>query len=445
MSSELRIAAVPVSLPSTPTVLGEYELVAKIASGGMATVYVARKRAAAGFERLVAIKLCHSHLRDDPEFVSMFLDEARLAARIRHPNVVGTLDVSEGDPLYLVMEYIEGFSLAALIKKACSEQDRIPPGVALRIVGETLTGLHAAHELRDGEGGFLGLVHRDVSPQNIIVGVDGVSRITDFGIAYAVARSTVTQEGRLKGKLAYLSPEQVRSRQITRQIDVFSAGIVLWETLTGRNLFRRPDDVGTIKAVLQAPILPPSSIVPGLPKAVDAVVLKALERDPRKRYATAADFADAIDSLHVDGATMRAVTAYTEKLFAKELSELREVIRAAPTSTPNVLTITEEVSTSPSQQPTPLVSGERSKRAAVEAEEQPAPANDDIEHRRLRGALAAAMLLLVGSALGLLWSRVAPKPEASPATTATTATLAPASPGQSPRSPSDPNHKEHTP
>jgi serine/threonine-protein kinase len=415
-----RLRPVPPPLPTTmPPALGEYELLAKIARGGMATVYVARKSAAAGFERLVALKVCHPHLTEDEEFVSMFLDEARLAASIRHPNVVGTLDVSDAEPLYLVMEYIEGVTLASVVKKALRDKQSIPPSVALRVVMDALTGLHAAHELRDSGGKHLGLVHRDVSPQNIIVGVDGVSRITDFGIAYASARSTVTNDGRIKGKFSYLSPEQVKSQPATRQMDVFSAGIVLWEALTQRALFRRATDVGTIQAMLQEPIPPPSRFVPDLPEGVDDVVLKALERDPAKRYATAADFAEAIDSLRVEGTTMRGVAAYVESTFQTELEEVRRAIREPADGSGRARTLPgRSISSDQLSRVTPAgsePSSSPSPSRIVEQDDRERSDDDSIEHRRLRGALAAAMLLLVGSALGLLWSRVAPTAPAQPA------------------------------
>ncbi len=162
----------------------------------MATVYLARARAVAGFERVVAIKVCHPHLRHEEEFSSMFLDEARLAARIHHPNVVSTLDVGEAEQLYLVMEYIEGDRISGLIKAAARRGERVPVPITLRVMIDVLSGLHAAHELKDHQGHPLNIVHRDVSPQNILVGVDGVTRITDFGIAKAEARLTVTREGR---------------------------------------------------------------------------------------------------------------------------------------------------------------------------------------------------------------------------------------------------------
>jgi eukaryotic-like serine/threonine-protein kinase len=400
----------------------------KLATGGMATVYVGRKRGVAGFERLVAIKCCHPHLRDDEEFSSMFLDEARLAASIRHPNVVGTLDVSDGELLYLVMEYVEGFSLGNLVRKAAKSNGRVPQGVAVQIMIDILTGLHAAHELRDPDGQFLNLVHRDVSPQNILVGVHGVARITDFGIAFAAARSTVTQEGRIKGKFSYLSPEQARGQRITRRMDIFSAGTVLWEALTGRALFRRTDDAATIVAVLQEPIPAPSSIVPGLSTALDEVVLKALERNPDARYQTAADFAEALERLKLEGATGRAVAAYVASAFGGEIKERRDRIKNAPETQSSIYpgsgprprhSVPGSVSGTPPSSP---VTSSGPLTAPPEASDVLATmvsraAEEEIEHRRMRGIIAAAMLLLVGSALGLILARSGtegPKAPAAP-------------------------------
>jgi serine/threonine protein kinase len=393
---------------SAPATLGEYTLLSKLASGGMATVYVGRKSGVAGFERLVAIKCCHPHLRDNDEFSTMFLDEARLAASIRHPNVVGTLDVSDGELLYLVMEYVEGCSLGNLIRHATRNKTTIPPAIAVRIMLDTLQGLHAAHELRDGEGHFLNLVHRDVSPQNILTGIDGVSRITDFGIAFASARSTHTQDGLIKGKFSYVSPEQISGHNITRRMDIFSAGSVLWEALTGRALFRRKDDAATIHAVLHDPIPPPSSVVPELSPEIDAVVLRALSRSPDARYRTAADFCDALERLALPGATARAVCSFVQSSFGRELAERREVIRSAPGL--NVNALGESRSKNPAERggqtgsnPS-VVSGSLPELQASEIREL-LPSSEEIEHRRMRGLIAAAMLLLVGSAIGLLVAR----------------------------------------
>jgi serine/threonine-protein kinase len=398
----------PSAVPST---LGEYSLLTKLASGGMATVYVAKKTGVAGFERLVAIKCCHPHLRDDEDFVTMFLDEARLAASIRHPNVVATLDVSDGEYLYLVMEYVEGCSFGNMFKYAAKVGKTLPPAIVVRVMIDALLGLHAAHELKDADGKPLGLVHRDVSPQNILIGVDGVSRITDFGIAFASARATVTEQGRIKGKFSYLSPEQAKAQPVTRRADVFSAGTVLWEALTGRALFRRTDDAATVNAVLTGTIPVPSTVNRAIPHGLDAVVVKALQRNPDARFASAAEFAEALERVPLDGSTTRAVGAFVERVFENGLKERRELIRQAPEQQRDVARSQSRPKAAPESQETPTY---RSQVTADQITEVPpahtatfvsAPSNDDIEHRRMRNILAAAMLLLVGSALGLLLAR----------------------------------------
>ncbi len=308
-------------------VVGRYELLHRIASGGMATVYLGRVRGIAGFERLLAIKCCHPHLRHDKDFAAMFLDEARLAARIHHPNVVGTLDVGEDDSLYLVMEYIEGDRLGELVRVAGESSTKIPVDLALRIMIDALTGLHAAHELVDGAGAPLNLVHRDVSPQNILVGLDGVTRITDFGIAKAEQRATVTREGQIKGKVSYMAPEQLNGGEVDRRADVFTAGVVLWETLTGSRLFRTPSDAATMYLVLHGDIPRPSEHNAEVTPEIEAVVAKALERSPAQRYASAAAFADALESTGHKIATSRAVAAYIQGLLGPAIAARREAIR----------------------------------------------------------------------------------------------------------------------
>ncbi|MFO0644930.1 MAG: serine/threonine-protein kinase [Polyangiales bacterium] len=308
--------------------LGRYELLHEIATGGMATVYLARARSVAGFERVVAIKVCHPHLRHEEEFSSMFLDEARLAARIHHPNVVSTLDVGEAEQLYLVMEYIEGDRISGLIKAAARRGERVPVPITLRIMIDVLSGLHAAHELKDHQGHPLNIVHRDVSPQNILVGVDGVTRITDFGIAKAEARLTVTREGQVKGKMSYMAPEQLSSTNVNRRADVYAAGVVLWEALTGRRLFRADTEAETLNLVLHGVVLAPSTVAPEIVPEVDAVLRKALERDPDKRFQSAAEFADALENLDVlKVATTRAVAAYICELLAEPIQKRRELVR----------------------------------------------------------------------------------------------------------------------
>ena len=206
--------------------LGRYEVLARLASGGMAGVYVARALGVAGFERLFAVKVLHPHLAHEQEFITMFLDEARLAARIRHPNVVPTIDISDTQDAgyYLVMEYIEGDHLGALLQQAYKLGTRLPPPIALRVIVDALEGLAAAHELTDESGRRINLVHRDVSPHNVMVGTDGIARITDFGVAKAEVRLSTTREGQFKGKLAYMAPEHASTGEADQRSDLFSAG-----------------------------------------------------------------------------------------------------------------------------------------------------------------------------------------------------------------------------
>ncbi|WP_437903723.1 protein kinase [Sorangium sp. So ce327] len=273
---------------------GRYESLRAIASGGMATVYLGRAVGAGGFERLVALKMMHPHIAAEPEFVAMFLDEARLAARVRHPNVVATFDLVE-DPLFLVMEYIEGPSLHTLLRTCARAKRPVPLGIVLRIFLDVLAGLHAAHELTGGEGEPLNLVHRDVSPQNVLVGVDGIGRITDFGVARAETRLMSTRGNALKGKLAYMAPEQIRGANVDRRSDVYSAGVVLWEMLTEERLFKADNDGALLAQILQGAPTGPRGVVPSVPAAIDEICLRALRTDPDDRFPTAAAFAEALE------------------------------------------------------------------------------------------------------------------------------------------------------
>lgn len=304
-----------------------YQLLHKLAAGGMATVHVGRARGLAGFERLVAVKCCHPHLREEPEFVSMFLDEARLAAKIHHPNVIATLDVGEDDALYLVMDYIEGDRLSEIVRAANARGENVPVPIVLRILLDVLAGLHAAHELVDARGERLEIVHRDISPQNVMVGADGVTRIMDFGIAKAASCASVTRTGQLKGRLGYMAPEQLARREVTRSIDVYAAGVVLWETLTGQRLFRGETEGETANLVLRCVVPRLSDTRPGLPAALDAVVARAITRDPRNRFPTALAFAEAIEASGLDVAPTRAVANYVRDVRGESLDARRAWIR----------------------------------------------------------------------------------------------------------------------
>jgi serine/threonine-protein kinase len=310
-----------------------YELLVKLASGGMATVYVGRSTAA--ISRLFAIKRAHSHLVDDPVFRKMFVVEGRLAARIHHPNVVSVQDVAElEDELLLVMDYVEGLSLVELA--IADEQTRV--SVAVRIVLDVCAGLHAAHELCGDDGQTLGIVHRDVSPHNILVGVDGVARITDFGVAKSelhTGNATVT--GALKGKLAYMAPEYIESGKADRRADVYALGVVLWETLTAARLFRGSSELEVMRLVLSGEINPPSSRAELVPPALDAVVGKALARAPEERYQSADAFADALEqAARTAGmlASHRQVAAVVETLARDVLQARRDALRARTNKEP---------------------------------------------------------------------------------------------------------------
>ena len=217
-----------------PLRIGRYSLYRELARGGMATIFLGQLQGPVGFARTVAIKRLHPHLAKDPEFVTMFMDEARLAARIQHPNVASMLDVvaTKGE-LFLVMEYIQGETLSRLVKLG---QGPVPLEIAGAIMSGVLHGLHAAHEATDERGQLMNLIHRDVSPQNVMIGRDGAARLLDFGVARAQGRFHTTEEGKLKGKLPYMAPEQLRGAKPTRQTDIYAAAAVLWESLTGRRL-----------------------------------------------------------------------------------------------------------------------------------------------------------------------------------------------------------------
>jgi serine/threonine-protein kinase len=283
------------SAPDETTVVGRYAIFGEIAAGGMATVHYGRLLGPIGFSRTVAVKRLHAQFAKDPDFVAMFLDEARLAARIQHPNVVPTLDVVATDAeLFLVMEYVQGETLARLIRTLRERGQRTPPPIAACIVAQALHGLHAAHEAKDEKGQPLGVVHRDVSPQNVLVGVDGVVRVLDFGVAKAAVRLQTTSQGQLKGKLAYMAPEQIGGH-VDRLTDVYAAGVVLWEALTSQRLYEAENEAQLMHKVLRGTPEPPSRFVPDLPPAFDEIVLRALNLDRKKRFPTAREMALALE------------------------------------------------------------------------------------------------------------------------------------------------------
>lgn len=269
-----------------------YELFGAMAAGGTATVHLGRLHGTAGFMKPIAIKRLHPHLAAAPALRAILIEEARLVSRISHPNVVAVLDIVEDDgELFLVLEYVRGATLSELM---AAKAGRCDPAIAVAVMRDVLTGLHAAHHARDASGALLGLVHRDVSPRNVIVTTDGIGKILDFGIAKARARQSTTRDDHVRGTLAYMAPEQLADETLTARTDVYGAAVVLWEALTGERLFRG-DDAAIVKRILDHDVRAPSVVVSDLPRALDAVVLRGLARDPEHRFSSGLEMALALE------------------------------------------------------------------------------------------------------------------------------------------------------
>jgi eukaryotic-like serine/threonine-protein kinase len=412
-------------------VLGRYELLLPIAKGGMASVWAARLRGTRGFQKMVAIKTMLPGLVDDLHFERMFLDEASLASQVRHPHVIEILDLGEVDRiLYLVMEWVDGEPLNIIMKYAAT-RGGIPLAIAVSITAQACRGLHAAHELRDEHGALVGLVHRDVSPQNVLLTYEGVVKVVDFGVAKATSRaSNETEAGQLKGKIAYMSPEQLRAERIDRRTDVFAMGILLYMMTTGTHPFRGDDQGQTIRRISDdAPVTPPSSIVPGYPAGLEAVVLQALAKDASKRYPTANDMLIGLTRAlppSMRPSTDEEVAEFLRALLPDRLEKRKSAIKAAleaadrreaVKSASRVATGEHET---PDEAPTVLEGLVSSREMTPSTEEgqhslpgatvrEAQSANRDSERapqrNRLRTALSIALVAAVGIIVALLLAR----------------------------------------
>jgi serine/threonine protein kinase len=322
--------------PGTRREFGKYRLIAHLATGGMADIYLATQTSLAGFEKLIVIKRILANLSREARFVEMFLDEARIAAMLNHPNVVHIFDLGRIKGQYFIaMEYLAGESLSTLIRACRKRKIRIPPELAAGMVLQAAEGLHHAHTMTGRDAKPLGIVHRDVSPQNVFVLYDGVVKVVDFGIAKAALRSTKTQTGTLKGKYAYMSPEQILSQELDGRSDVFSLGVVLWECLVRRKLFNQENDLKLLQAITEQDAPSPRSVDPEVPELLAEITRKALARNRDERYQTAAEFSAALRRYLKAASTdwdNVAIARFAQDLFSDRIKEKRQLIESAQAS-----------------------------------------------------------------------------------------------------------------
>jgi len=318
---------------SSGSPLGRYELLLPIAKGGMAEVWAARLHGTRGFQKVVAIKTILSGAIDDARMEEMFLVEAELASKIHHPNVVGTIDLGEHEGiLYLVMEWVDGESLNVLMQKAAS-QGGVPLPIGVNLIGQACQGLYAAHNLRDDQGALLGVVHRDVSPHNLLVTYSGTAKVVDFGIAKATSQASSTEAGEVKGKFAYMAPEQVRAQPVDARTDLFALGILLYQITTGKHPFRGENPAETLQNICadRGPT-PPSAFLPEYPAELEAVVLKALAKNPDRRFSSANEMLTALERAMpgpLEASFEVQVADYLKQLFGARATERRAALRVA--------------------------------------------------------------------------------------------------------------------
>lgn len=329
-----------------PQLLGKYEMLQRLAQGGMGEVFLARQTGMAGFDRLAILKTLKAELASRPGFIDQFLDEARVAATLNHPNIVSIYEVGQAEGTYFIaMEYIAGVDLARLWVAAAKAKLGLPFHVSVKILHDAALGLHHAHHAKDVRGDRLEVVHRDVSPQNIMVRGDGVTKVVDFGIAKAENRMSHTQVGTVKGKLQYMSPEQVQGERLDGRSDQFSLGVVLWEMCTGKRLFKSKVEVETLNRIMAADVPPPSTVVPAFPEELESVILKMLSRKPQDRFESCGEAAEALaaylDHSPVEGRVK--VSEFVQEVVGSELAkrsaDLAKTLESAPVQVPPQVTV----------------------------------------------------------------------------------------------------------
>lgn len=361
-----------------------------IGAGGMAAVYLGRLRAGNGFSRTVAVKRLHPQLALDADFVEMFITEARLAARISHPNVVSTVDVvQDGPDVLLVMEYVQGESLSAILRRLQQLGKELPMDIASGIFCGVLAGLHAAHTATKDDGTPLQVVHRDVSPENVLVGADGVARVLDFGVAKAAGMSNVTKEGTVKGKLAYMAPEQLLGLPVTPCTDLFALAAVVWESLTGKRAFKGDNDGETVNRILNEELADVSTLRAGVPPAMERLLAKGLQRDIGQRFQTAEEMQRAFEEA-VPPATSRKIAEWLKEVAKESLAEKALKVSTMESSSPVALDPAIPVEHDRTQLDVPSASSSRE--AA----------------RRWRYAVPVAVLLVLGVTAGV-WALARPR------------------------------------
>jgi hypothetical protein len=305
---------------------GRYTLVRRVAVGGMAEIWKAKALGPAGFQKTVAIKRVLPQLAEDKDFIEMFIEEAKLAAELVHPNIVQIFDFGQVGPTeyYIAMEYVPGANVSRMQKAARERGGKIPHGIGIYLVAEAAKGLAHAHSYTDASGTPMRIVHRDISPQNILVTFEGGVKVIDFGVAKAAGRAQHTRTGALKGKYGYMSPEQVAGSEVDGRSDIFALGIVLHELLTGRRLFKADSDVQTLARVRECDVPPPSRLNPQLPLGLDAIVLQALAKDPDLRFRTAQEFRLALEDWLIQGrmsASSAHLAEFLKLVYAERLDK----------------------------------------------------------------------------------------------------------------------------